>query len=62
MNFKVRQALAKNHLYQYQLADLLKVSEFTLIRRLRKELPDEEQDRIVQLIEDHCRGDRHADN
>ena len=36
---------------QWQLAKLLKVSESTVNRMLREELPEEEQNRIVALIE-----------
>ena len=36
---------------QYGLSKLMGVSEMTVYRRLRDELPDEEQDRIVGLIE-----------
>ena len=40
-----------NHVPQWKLARLLGVSEITVWRRLREELPEEEQDRIVALIE-----------
>ena len=62
VNSKIRKTLSEKRMYQYELADLLGMSETTLIRRLRKELPDEEQDRIIRLIEDHCGGISHADS
>ena len=34
----------------YQLAELMGISEFTLSRRLRNELPIEEQEKIIALI------------
>lgn len=49
-NQKVRFALLENNMKQWELADLMGVSEAVLSRRLRKELPEEEQERIVALI------------
>ena len=42
---------------QWQLADLMGISEFYLSRLFRKELPDEEQDKIVQII-NNAKGDK----
>lgn len=60
-NERIRRALFDTGMRQYELADLLNISEYTLIRRLRKELPEKDQAEIVDLIREHCRGDRHAD-
>ena len=49
-NMKIRQALMEVGMKNYQLAELMGISEFTLSRRLRKELPESEQDRILALI------------
>lgn len=49
-NQKIRFALLENNMKQWELADLMGVSEAVLSRRLRKELPEEEQERIVALI------------
>ena len=49
-NLKIRLALLEHNLKQWQLAKLLKVSESTVNRLLREELPEEEQDRILSLI------------
>lgn len=49
-NLDIRTALKEAHLKQWQLADLLHISEFTLIRRMRKELPDSEKTKIMELI------------
>lgn len=43
--------LAEYELTQYGLSKLLGVSEMTVYRKLRDELPEEEQDRICKLIE-----------
>lgn len=60
-NMKIRDSLLKHRMYQYELAKILNVSEFTLIRRLRNELPEMEQNRIVKIIEEHCRGEQNAE-
>jgi DNA-binding transcriptional regulator YiaG len=49
-NQKIRDELKKSRLTQWELADLLGISEFTLSRRLRKELPDSETKHILSLI------------
>lgn len=38
---------------QWQLADLLEISEYTLCKRLRKELPESEQKKIISIIEEY---------
>jgi len=49
-NIKIKESLKTNGVYQWQLADLMHVSESTIIKRLRHELPEDEQDRICDLI------------
>lgn len=58
-NKRIRLKLAEYELTQYDLAKLLEVSEMTVYRKLRDELPEDEQDRIVSLIEKA--GDKHED-
>lgn len=50
-NKTIKMKLAEYEMTQYDLAKLLGVSETTIYRRLREELPEEEQDRIVEMIE-----------
>lgn len=50
-NIKVRIAMSDNHITQWKLARLLGVSESTVWRLLREELPEDEQSRIVRIIE-----------
>ena len=50
-NAKIKVALIENGMKQWQLAQLMGVHEATLSKRMREELPAEEQDRIVNLIE-----------
>ena len=46
----------------WQVARLLGISQATLCRRLRDELPDEEQQRIVDLIQQSAQdGEQHDD-
>ena len=49
-NIKIRITMMEHNLKQWQLAKLLDVSESTVNRLLREELPEEEQDRIVEII------------
>lgn len=49
-NRKIRSALTDTGMKYWELAKLLKISDGTLCRRLREEMPDKEQDRIVDLI------------
>ena len=51
-NRQIRTALEESRMRHWELADLLGISENTLIRRLRKELPEEEQKRIISIIKE----------
>lgn len=51
-NMEIREALKDYRVYQYELADALGITEFTLSRKLRKELPDDEKQRILRIIKD----------
>lgn len=50
-NLMVRVALLEKGLHVYDLVDILHVSESTVTRKMRKEMPAEEQVRIIDLIE-----------
>lgn len=50
-NEKIRTALKERKMHQWELAERLGVSEPTLTRWMRHELSEEEQDRIVSVIE-----------
>jgi len=49
-NMAIRRALLDNNMAQVDLADLMNVPESTLSRKLRKELPEKEQKRILWII------------
>lgn len=51
-NMKIRIAMMEHGLTQYDLAKLLGLSEMTMYRRLRDELPEKEQDAIITKIEE----------
>lgn len=50
-NLIVRIAMSDNHITQWKLARLLGVSESTVWRLLREELPESDQKAIVKIIE-----------
>lgn len=50
----VREAQEQYHLFGYQVARLLSISESTFGRMMREELPIQEQERIVKLIREAC--------
>ena len=51
MNEIITKALAQYKMPQWKLAELRGVSEFTRCRWMRHELPEEEQERLLKLIE-----------
>jgi hypothetical protein len=50
-NYRIRNALLKNNVKHWQLAERMGITEFSLSRKLRRELPKEEQKKIIDLIE-----------
>lgn len=49
-NADVKAAAKQAGIYLYNVADRLKISENTLTRRLRRELPVEEKEKIKSII------------
>lgn len=49
-NYIIRDAQMKTGAYGFEVAKLLGMSESTYLRRMREELPVEEQIRIAELI------------
>lgn len=49
-NQEIRNAMKENNIKQWELAEMLEISENTMCRKLRKELPDEEKKRILEII------------
>ena len=50
-NKRIREELKNAGMKQWQLAELLEISEQTICRKFRKELPEDEQQRIIELIQ-----------
>lgn len=60
-NMKIRRELAVNFVRFWQLAKIMGISEMTLTRRLREELPENEQERICSMIRDFSmKGEQHG--
>lgn len=50
-NARIREKLKQHGLHLYNLQDILSVSEMTITRMMRHELPREKQTEIINLIE-----------
>lgn len=50
-NLDIREKLKKAHIFQYELAEAMEISEMTLLKRLRKELTTEEKQKIFNIID-----------
>ena len=51
-NHEIREALKASGMKQWELAEQLNVSEFTFSRKLRTELPEDEKQKILEIIND----------
>lgn len=51
-NMEIRIEMTKNNLKQWQVASLLGVSESVFSRRFRKELPQEDKEKILNAIKE----------
>ena len=49
-NLEIRKAIKEAKLTQWKVADLMGYSETTIVRKLRKELPQEEKTKILEII------------
>ncbi len=49
-NKEIRDAMKQKGITQWQLGELLGVSENTVNRKLRKELPEDEKQKILRVI------------
>ena len=50
-NARIRIKMIEYGIKQWKLAQLMGISEPALSKKLRDELPEEEQDRIIKIIE-----------
>lgn len=51
-NMEIRRKLKETNVMQWQVADKLGVSEMTLVRKLRYELPEAEKQKIFSVIDE----------
>ncbi len=49
-NMEIRIEMTKRNMKQWQLANLLGISESVLSRKMRKELPPDEKKKILDVI------------
>lgn len=57
LNVSVRKAAIINGVPLYKVAELIGISESMLVKRMRKEWPEEEQNRVIRLIEEYAKGE-----
>lgn len=51
-NLEIRRKLKEAGLYQWVLAESMGIAEQTLVRKLRRELPEAEKQKILTIIEE----------
>lgn len=56
-NLMIRECMRTHDIRLWEVADLLGVSESTVVKRFRHELPEEEQKRIIELIKENAGAD-----
>lgn len=61
-NLEIRRKLKETKVMQWQVADKLGVSEMTLVRKLRYELPEAEKQKIFSVIEEIAVEKNNRDN
>lgn len=59
-NLEVREAIKRSRLFGYEVADALGISETHFSRKLRKELPEEEKEKILAVIKKLALENREA--
>lgn len=57
-NLKLRTVMYIYDIPQWKLAEILGVSENTVWRKLREEMSEEDQDKIIRIIEASRRSDK----
>lgn len=56
-NRRVRDELVKNSMFLWELAKMIDVSEATITRMMREELPVDRQDELIDLIRKGAKRD-----
>ena len=57
-NVDIRNKLKKSHIFQYELAEAMGMSEMNLIKKLRKEFSLEEKQKIYNIIDELMKGEK----
>lgn len=60
-NARVRVAAMEAGVKLWQVAERLGINDRNLSRKLRRELPEEEQDKILEIIQELAGGGQHAE-
>lgn len=55
-NMKIREKARNSEVRLWQIADALGMQESLFSKKLRKELPEDEQERILNIIDDLAKG------
>ena len=55
-NMKIREKSRTNGVSLWQIADALGMQESAFSKKLRKELPEDEQERILSIIDNLAKG------
>ena len=61
-NADIKNKLKEAKIFQWQLADKLLISEMSLVRKLRYELPQEEKQKILKIIEELATENNNKNN
>lgn len=56
-NEEIRNIMNKKRIRQYEVAEILGVTEFAFSRWLRKELPDDKKKLVINAINDICNSE-----
>lgn len=51
-NLEIRRKLKTKKVFQWELAERMEIAEMTLSRKLRRELPEEEKQKIFLIIDE----------
>ena len=55
-NLKVKEAILESGLKQWKVAELIGIRDDAFSRKLRYELPEEEQNKIIEAIRQYLKG------
>lgn len=55
-NMKIREKARNSRVRLWQIADALGMQESLFSKKLRKELPEDEQEKILNIIDDLAKG------